>query len=47
MILSYIRRHWAMFFTGLAFLALEAAADLMQPACMAHIVDNGVKQADV
>lgn len=47
MILSYIRRHWAMFFTGLAFLALEAAADLMQPACMAHIVDDGVKQADV
>lgn len=47
LIQSYIRRHLATFFTGLAFLALEAFADLMQPALMAHIVDEGVKQADV
>lgn len=47
LILKYIRRHLGLFFTALFFLTVEAMADLLQPAFMAHIVDDGVKNADV
>ncbi len=46
-ILHYIRRHLGLFLAALSFLTLEAMADLLQPAFMAQIVDNGVKQADL
>ena len=46
-ILHYIRRHLGLFLATLSFLTLEAIADLLQPAFMAQIVDNGVKQADL
>ena len=46
-ILHYIRRHLGLFLAALSFLTLEAIADLLQPAFMAQIVDNGVKQADL
>lgn len=47
LILHYIRRHLGLFFTAIFFLTLEALADLMQPAMMERIVDEGVKNADV
>lgn len=47
LILQYIRRHIGLFFTGLFFLTIEAMADLLQPTFMAHIVDDGVKNADI
>ncbi len=47
LIIRYIRRHLPAFFTGIICLTIEAAADLLQPAFMAYIVDHGVKQADV
>ncbi|MEA5059624.1 MAG: ABC transporter ATP-binding protein [Candidatus Pelethousia sp.] len=47
LILCYIRRHMGMFLTALLFLTLETFADLLQPALMAHIVDNGVKVHNV
>lgn len=47
LILHYIRRHLVIFFTSMFFLTIEAMADLLQPAFMAHIVDDGVKNADV
>ena len=46
LILSYIRRHLGIFMTSMLFLTLEAFADLLQPTFMAHIVDDGVKNAD-
>lgn len=47
LILHYIRRHFALFLTALFFLTLEVIADLLQPTFMAHIVDDGVKYADI
>lgn len=47
LILTYIRRHIWLFATALFFLTVEAMADLLQPAFMARIVDDGVKNADV
>lgn len=47
LMLQYIRRHYILFFTALFFLTVETMADLLQPAFMAHIVDDGVKNADV
>ncbi len=47
LIIQYIQRHLLAFLTGIICLIIEAAADLLQPTFMAHIVDNGVKQADV
>lgn len=46
LIKKYMIRHKLPFAAGICFLALEAFADLMQPAFMAHIVDDGVKQAN-
>lgn len=47
LILQYISRHAGLFFTALFFLTIETMADLLQPAFMAQIVDNGVKNADI
>lgn len=47
LILQYIRRHFGLFFTALFFLSMETIADLLQPTFMAHIVDDGVKNADI
>ena len=47
LMLRYIRRHFGMFFTAISFLCVEAMADLLQPTFMAHIVDEGVKGADI
>ncbi|MBP7349371.1 MAG: ABC transporter ATP-binding protein [Butyrivibrio sp.] len=46
LIISYIRRHLGIFMTSMLFLTMEAFADLLQPTFMAHIVDDGVKNAD-
>ncbi len=45
-IVGLIRRHLGMFMAGICFLAVEAMADLMQPALMSRIVDEGVKYQD-
>ena len=47
LMLRYIKRHLGMFFTAIGFLCVEAMADLLQPTFMAHIVDEGVKGADL
>lgn len=47
LILRCIKRHLGSFLTALFFLSLEAMADLLQPTFMSHIVDEGVKGADV
>lgn len=47
LIIQYIRRHLVIFFTSLFFLTIETMADLLQPTFMAHIVDDGIKNADV
>ena len=47
LIAAYIRRHAGMFFTAVFFLTIETAADLLQPAMMSYVVDNGVKRQDV
>lgn len=47
LILHYIRQHLGIFFISLFFLTIETMADLLQPTFMAHIVDDGVKNADV
>jgi len=47
LILKYITRHIWIFLVSMLFLIVEAAADLLQPTFMAHIVDDGVKGADV
>ena len=46
LIFRYIEQHILLFFTSIFFLAIEAAADLLQPAMMERVVDNGVKNAD-
>lgn len=47
LILSYIRKHLGTFLLSTLFLTLEAAADLLQPAFMSVIVDQGIKNADI
>lgn len=47
LIIQYIRRHFLLFFTAIFFLTIETMADLLQPTFMSHIVDDGVKNADV
>ncbi len=47
LILKYLKNHLGIFFLSTAFLVLEAVADLMQPTFMSHIVDDGVKSADI
>lgn len=47
LILSYIKRHLGIFMMSMFFLSVEAMADLLQPTFMAHIVDDGVKNADI
>ena len=47
LIFEYIKRHWISFLLSTMFLTLEAAADLLQPTFMSHIVDRGIKNADV
>lgn len=47
MIFRYILRHKWVFMLSLMFLALEAFADLLQPAFMAMIVDRGLKEGSV
>lgn len=47
LILNNIRRHGKLFCTAVFFLVLETMADLFQPTFMAHIVDDGVKNADI
>lgn len=47
MIFRYILRHKWVFMLSLMFLALEAFADLLQPAFMAMIVDRGLKEGAV
>ncbi len=42
-----IRGHLAMFLVAVAFLTVEALADLLQPTLMSLIVDNGVASQDV
>jgi ATP-binding cassette subfamily B multidrug efflux pump len=46
LIFSYVRRHLAAFLTAVLFLAIEAAADLLQPTMMSFIVDKGVVAND-
>jgi ATP-binding cassette subfamily B multidrug efflux pump len=43
LIFKYISRHIWMFLAAVFFLCVETAADLLQPAIMAHIIDDGVK----
>lgn len=45
-IFHYICRHLGLFFTAIFFLTIEAMADLLQPAMMERVVDQGVKYAD-
>ncbi len=47
LIIQYIHRHLIIFFTSLFFLTIETMADLLQPTFMAHIVDDGVENADI
>ena len=43
LMLHYIKKHIGMFLVAVAFLSVEASADLLQPAFMSYIVDRGVK----
>lgn len=47
LILKYIRKHLGIFLLSTFFLTMEAMADLLQPAFMSAIVDQGIKNADV
>ena len=47
LIFHYIRRHLGCFIAAMIFLCIEATADLLQPAFMGYIVDNGVKDANI
>ena len=47
LILQYIRKHLGIFLLSTFFLTMVAMADLLQPAFMSYIVDEGVKNADV
>ncbi|MFC0215878.1 ABC transporter ATP-binding protein [Paenibacillus chartarius] len=41
---KYYRKHGFMFGVAILFLTIEAAADLLQPTIMAHIIDEGVAE---
>lgn len=43
----YIRRHLGIFLLSMFFLAMEAVADLLQPAFMSQIVDRGIQNASI
>ncbi len=47
LVIKYIKRHLGIFLVSMLFLTVEAIGDLLQPTFMAHIVDDGVKGADV
>ena len=47
LIFSYIRRHAWLYAVGIAFLTVEALADLLQPTLMSYIVNDGVQQKDL
>ncbi len=47
LIFSYIRRHALLYAVGIAFLTVEALADLLQPTLMSYIVNDGVQQKDL
>lgn len=47
LIFSYVRRHLAMFLTAVFFLSIETFAELLQPAFMARIVDDGVANKSI
>ncbi len=47
LIFGYIRRHLGVFLVAMFLLTVAAVAALLQPTFMAHIVDDGVKGADV
>lgn len=47
LVLKYLRKHLDIFLLSTMFLTMEAVADLLQPAFMSCIVDEGVEQADV
>lgn len=47
LVISYLKRHMAIFLLSMLFLTMEALADLLQPTYMSFIVDVGVKNADV
>ena len=46
-IAELIRRHIGIFLAAMLFLTIETLSDLMQPAFMAHVVDDGVKGRDI
>ncbi len=46
LVVHYLRKHLGIFLLSMFFLTIEAIADLLQPTYMAHIVDDGVKNAD-
>jgi ATP-binding cassette subfamily B protein len=43
---GYLKRFWAPSLVAIAFLALESLCDLLQPALMARVVDEGVAKGD-
>jgi len=45
--LKYIRKYWVFCLLAPAFMVGEVAMDLIQPAMMADIVDNGVLKSDI
>ncbi len=47
LILNYIKKHIGIFSLSMFFLTTEALADLLQPTYMAHIVDDGIMNADI
>lgn len=46
LILSMIKGHIVLFSSAIFFLTAEAVCDLLQPALMARIVDDGIKNGD-
>ncbi len=47
LIAKYINRHLGIFLLSTFFLTVEAMADLLQPAFMSYIVDEGGRNADI
>lgn len=44
---KYIKRYWKPFLLAFTFLVVEAFCDLLQPAVMSRIIDNGVAARDM
>lgn len=44
---KYIKKYWIPFIIAIVFLIIEAACDLLQPAILADMVDNGVANRDL